>query len=366
MRAILLILFVQLGLSGCGQRQSDWCRMRMSIPTENEKDGYNLMRKMLFIDEKVGFLFGSCDTGGVRPVEEAVIAVTRDGGRNWAPRKFGLGEFTDYFVTDDGIGGILNSSISQPIDFAEVYITKDTGVSWQKLFEFKGYIGSIWWLSEQRAIMIADTIECCHGYNFFITNNGGQTWKYTESKYDFSPGGICYDHINKAVYYLDICEYRNQKPIYKCVILKLENFEFDEVELPEPIRQSHGELYQNRGVLYIAVTEPEGGVGIYQYSSEYNFKKISQLNTNNDYPFLRDIYVTKDTMSFLVGSDSYFVHFINYYTQDGGKTWKELTLSDPLFVSATAYYYDEDKKYLYRWIYATSENMQVPCEQLQR
>jgi len=161
-------------------------RIALSSPIIN-------LQCMFGVDSKIAWVGGSVKKDSIW---HTVLFITNDQGKSWkrsSPVIYQSEIFSIFFL-DKMQGWAVGAETQESIGYSFVLRTKDGGKTWEttNLPFPTGTLGhplSIEFINPNIGIVQMETTILEDEHQFFVTHNGGETWKYSHSRHN-SMGGI--------------------------------------------------------------------------------------------------------------------------------------------------------------------------------
>lgn len=161
----------------------------MDYKANGLKEANEHIHKLLCVNDKIGFAFGSNWTSEdvlsnkLNVNQEAVIYKTEDGGINWESTTFGKGVFKTAYQIQDTIFAIKITYFGEQVNEvlnSQIYVSYDVGRTWELLNELPYNINKVHFYTGHKGVFYAYNYKSNYNNYIFTTNNGGVSWDSLE------------------------------------------------------------------------------------------------------------------------------------------------------------------------------------------
>ncbi|HNP24974.1 MAG TPA: hypothetical protein PKM63_22515 [Panacibacter sp.] len=162
MRYHLYLLTLFCILFSCSQQSGSWTQFQAS-GLRDVNEGFE---RMLFVDDKIGFLFGDYTSDEAFENRkfltdiEATIYKTKNAGKSWTRTVLGKGKFQDAFVINGIIYAVKDSFTENSYNdvIRKIYLSHDLGNTWKEELNPSFLINQIAVNNTERTAIIGDTL----------------------------------------------------------------------------------------------------------------------------------------------------------------------------------------------------------------
>lgn len=349
-----LICFLLLSCSSTIKESSSHWEI---IKTNGLKTKYHDLTKLIFVDEKNGFIIGSesnDDTKNQRnkSAVNAIISKTTNGGLNWKTDVFGKGVFFHFQKINPTILLAIKKVYSGlgrgTLEYIEGFDSKDSGMNWNSSFKTKIDFKSMIFLDSLNGIGIS-RIEGLINNKVYATKDGGENW----------------NELNDAsgYYFNNSIEIQNSK-IYLLGSNKNESNEYNllfEIDLSngkikiEEIKVGMGSvdhIYIDANDKFWLIKDGNKKVEIF-LKNKNDFELFKKIESTNQI-FLDQIYSHNNVVNLILSETLSNENLYSFArTEDMGESWTNEEM--PLNLIEPSTFYGDN----YVWIYSGGDRLQV-------
>ena len=314
------------------------------------------LNTLLFYSSENGFIGGSSDTVISNNTNNsdtfafiskiALLYKTRDGGKTWIGKDFGLGFFTNFFKIEDTFYALKTSEDYSNIT---IYASSDFGDTWNEKSSFPN---NIYYLVKMSNNLYALGLDSSRNETFFYnSNDNGETWT-TSSRLTFMPfdnpvinnDGILYLSFSKSgIYFPDLLVFYN-----------IENNTIKTIKLPMEFNCYLITSYDNK--IKLTGLEHEH-ITVYSLNSDNSIKHEYTYSFNNK--LFPQAYFDSENEEYIIAGEKAESQVVNRILKpiENGKTWEEINFLKGNYIKP--FYFLNGNSKIKIWFYSGSGKFQI-------
>jgi hypothetical protein len=310
------------------------------------------LNEMIFIDDTIGFIFGSNWTdeailsNKLNTGRTAVIYKTIDGGRSWEATALGDGTFTSASNVNDTLFVLKKAYFGEGADQVETFLFRsiNRGETWEVINELSNGVYKISFCTNKTGIAFTAGFDSKFGRALLKTTNGGKDWEKLNIEFTDVRSFAC--SSKETVFFLSSTKLDESSADFVIsmdletgeeVIHKLPGFRADVLTL------------DTKEDLWLMGSNLENDIVLYKRDSIGEYSEIKAFSSKKSlFPEFLHVYdksililVSELDKSVLEEKDKIFPTAVKYkffHSKDNGKTWVEEDIPVDYLIKPYAFY----------------------------